>query len=110
MSAVESIAAGIPVVSTDVGGLPNIIVPGFNGLIAPAQADVLADCVNRLLSYESLYFTMAKNCLSMREALSLERWKSDVDRVLVRTGLMLSPEPRLDADNASDESALAGAR
>ena len=33
LAALEAMAAGVPVVSTDAGGLPEIMVPGYNGFM-----------------------------------------------------------------------------
>jgi len=46
---IEAMAAGIPVVSTRVGGVGEIIRDGVTGLLAPAGDDAaLADCILRL--------------------------------------------------------------
>jgi len=37
MAALESLAAGIPLVGTDIGGIPEMIVPGKNGLVVPVK-------------------------------------------------------------------------
>jgi glycosyltransferase involved in cell wall biosynthesis len=78
LAAVESIGCGIPVVASDVGGLSNVIVPYHNGLIVPAEVEALAAACTRLLDDERLYSRLASNCVSMRDALSYERWLSEV--------------------------------
>lgn len=48
---VEALASGIPVVATRVGGVPEIVVDGVNGLLlAPGRSDVLADSLADALS------------------------------------------------------------
>ena len=44
MAALESLAAGIPLVGTDIGGIPEMIQDGVTGIIAPGKApsDLLA--------------------------------------------------------------------
>jgi len=37
MAALESLAAGIPLVGTDIGGIPEMIDPGKNGLVVPVK-------------------------------------------------------------------------
>lgn len=50
VTVLEAMAAGVPVVSTSVGGLPEMIDDGRNGLLAPAKDDeALAEQVLRLI-------------------------------------------------------------
>lgn len=51
----ESCAAGVPVVATPVGGIPEIVRDRVNGLLVPVgDADALADAVNQLLQAKDL--------------------------------------------------------
>ncbi|KAA5602536.1 glycosyltransferase family 4 protein [Blastochloris sulfoviridis] len=77
-TAVESIAAGLPVVTTTVGGLPNLVVPGFNGYVCPPQPASIAEAILRYRDH-TLWQRHHRNCLSMREAFSVEAWR---DRVM----------------------------
>ena len=88
LAAIESIALGVPVVATDVGGLGNLIVPEYNGFLAKPDATDLARHVERLLTDEGTYLRMARRCLDMREALSYERWRTAVVQALQRCGLI----------------------
>ena len=54
-SLLESMAAGLPVVATRVGGNPEIVEDGVNGLlVAPADAEELAGAICRLLENRTL--------------------------------------------------------
>lgn len=51
---IEAMAAGCPVVATKVGGIPEIIVEGQNGLLAEARdEDSLAEKISRLIKNDS---------------------------------------------------------
>jgi glycosyltransferase involved in cell wall biosynthesis len=51
----ESMAAGIPVIATRVGGNPEVIEDGVSGLlVAPRDSAALADAIRRLLEDEGL--------------------------------------------------------
>lgn len=51
----ESMAAGVPVVATAVGGTPEVIADGFNGLLVPPRdAESLANAICEILRDRSL--------------------------------------------------------
>lgn len=60
----EAQACGVPVVATAVGGIPEIVRPGDNGLLVdPGDADALAAAVNRILDDQLLYQRLRTTCL-----------------------------------------------
>jgi glycosyltransferase involved in cell wall biosynthesis len=55
IAVLEAMAAGVPVVSTDVGGVPELVVDGDTGLLAPARdVPALSGCVARILEDRGL--------------------------------------------------------
>lgn len=57
----EAMAAGTPVVSTTVSGIPELVENGVTGLLAPpANPTALADCIERLLVNPSYALTLAE--------------------------------------------------
>lgn len=58
---VEAMAAGVPVVSTRVSGIPELVRDGANGiLVEPEDAGALADALARLATNEGLRRTLAE--------------------------------------------------
>jgi glycogen synthase len=52
---VEALAAGTPVISTDVGGVAEVVRDGENGLLVPSgDADALAGAIRRYFADDSL--------------------------------------------------------
>ena len=46
----EAMAMGVPVVATSVGGIPDLVTHGENGLLyAPGDVDALTGCLRQLL-------------------------------------------------------------
>lgn len=59
MALLEAMAHGIPVIATDVGGIPNVIEDGVNGfLMAVDDSESMAASLDRLLSDEGLRLSM----------------------------------------------------
>jgi glycosyltransferase involved in cell wall biosynthesis len=61
-SIIESFAAGLPVVTTDAGGIPYIVTNGETGLMVPrGDHEAMAACALRLLEEEGLASRIAEN-------------------------------------------------
>jgi sugar transferase (PEP-CTERM/EpsH1 system associated) len=70
----EAMAAGLPVVSTAVGGIPTVVEEGVTGFLAPAgDAAALAGAFERLASDRAL----AENCGRVGRTLALERYSAE---------------------------------
>lgn len=58
----EAMAAGVPVIGTEVGGIPEIIQDGFNGLLVPVKSPAsITEAINQLLADENLRKRLADN-------------------------------------------------
>ena len=66
LTLLEAMAAGLPIVSTDVGGVSDIVKDNFNGLLVPPQnVEMLAKSMLRLTQDEKLRKFFALNSLKM---------------------------------------------
>jgi glycosyltransferase involved in cell wall biosynthesis len=55
----ESMAMGVPVVGTSIGGTPELIVDGVTGiLVPPSDPEAMASALSQLLDDENLRRTM----------------------------------------------------
>ncbi len=58
----EAMACGIPVVATRVGGIPEFVQDGFNGLLVPpGDPQSIRQAVNSLVSHNSAYEKLSEN-------------------------------------------------
>lgn len=61
MSVIEAMAAGLPVISTTVGGIPEMIADGTDGfLIAPGDVNALAEKISFLIENENVRLEVGK--------------------------------------------------
>ena len=74
LACVEAICSGVPVVATPVGGLGNLIIPGFNGFLVNPNPHTIAHSIQQF-SDLNLLTQMRSNCLTMRDALSMKEWR-----------------------------------
>lgn len=74
LSLVEAMAMGLPLVGSRLGGIPEVIENGLNGiLVAPKDSDQLANALIKLLDNEILAKKMGKTGVRLyREKFSLE--------------------------------------
>jgi glycosyltransferase involved in cell wall biosynthesis len=83
MAALEAMAAGLPVVATRVGGLPELVEHGATGLlVAPADPSALALAIERLLQDPDLASAMgAAGRKRAAECFSVERMVSATSEI-----------------------------
>ena len=80
VAAVEAASCGLPVVSTRVGGVPEVVIDGTTGhLVAPADPAALALVLERLLSDAELRRKMG--AAGRRFVLANYPWQECVDRM-----------------------------
>ncbi len=89
LSLAEAMAAGCAVVSTNVGGLSNMIIDQFNGLIGMPDADTLTSqleyCLQNPTAAKRLAFQAHATATS---SLSLARWQQDWRQYLLKLGVL----------------------
>jgi glycosyltransferase involved in cell wall biosynthesis len=81
LTLVEALMHAKPIVGTKLGGIPEIVEPGVNGLLVPEnRPDELAEALRRLLLDENLAQTLGRNAL--KTALRKFSWNAATDRLL----------------------------
>jgi glycosyltransferase involved in cell wall biosynthesis len=100
VSVIEACAMGLPVVATNVGGLPHLITNGVNGLLVPDDdAEAMAGAVNRVLNDPDLARRLSENgrLLAERSAWTSVRklWDELFTDVLMRRQQRKGVMPKL---------------
>ncbi len=89
VSLMEAMAHGVPVVSTETGGIPELLGEGAGLLVPPGDADALADALQRLAQDASLRSRVgAAGRRRIEQEYSVERTTADLLALITR-----SPEP-----------------
>ena len=92
LSCIEAMATRNAVIATNVGGLPNLIIDGFNGLLIRPDTWDLVRAVERLLEDRELATTLAQNALDVSRAFGKARWAQQWE-ALIRSVMQL-PDQR----------------
>ena len=78
LSLLESMGCGCAVVCTNVGGMTNIVLDGFNGLICDTNSDSLASKLEILLNDKDKIQFLSKNAIeTVKESFSKQKWESE---------------------------------
>jgi glycosyltransferase involved in cell wall biosynthesis len=79
---IEAMASGLPVIATDIAGIPEQIIDGENGYLIPTgDAAMLADRIEMLLSNAELRERMGAHCLERVNRFSASTMIKDLDKV-----------------------------
>jgi glycosyltransferase involved in cell wall biosynthesis len=80
VAALEAAAYGLPVIATNVGGIPEIVNDGVNGiLIEPGNVNELSDAMIKLANDENMRFSMGEAGMKhFKESFS---WAQSIDKM-----------------------------
>ena len=84
LSLLEAMAAGCAVVATNVGGMTNIIINEYNGLMVSPDTDELEAAVARLIEDRDLRERLAAKAYeTVKDSFNLKKWQDSWRRVLM---------------------------
>ncbi len=82
LACIEAMACNNAVIASTVGGLPNLIIDGYNGLLIRPGVRSLTVAVEHLLADRALLATLARNALGVSASLSRVQWETRWSEVL----------------------------
>jgi len=86
LSLLEAQATGRAVIATRIGGLPDMILDGFNGLLIEPDAAALRAALERLIRCPDLRAHLARHGIETVQRFAIDRWRASW-RDLLRTFL-----------------------
>lgn len=75
LTCLESMASGCAVISTNVGGLPDLIQDGYNGLLVSADAISIANAIDELICNKELREKLQLNAIESSKYFSRIIWQ-----------------------------------
>jgi len=88
LSCLEAMASGCAVIATNVGGLGNIILPDFNGLLIKPTIKDIREAIIHLIHNLTYAEELANNGFeTVTHAFSLTNWKKRIYESLIKSGI-----------------------
>lgn len=92
LSLIEAMACGSAVVCTNVGGLPDLVIDGYNGLMVNPDAKELYAALRRLITDAELRKELSRNALDVARQFSKTLWDKRWTELLRQK--LAAPPPR----------------
>lgn len=75
LSCLEAMATGNAVISTRIGGLTDLIINNFNGLLIEPNSKALLNAIKKLLDNRELLSMIKRNAIEVSKVFSMNQWK-----------------------------------
>lgn len=82
LSCIEGMATNNAIIATNVGGLPNLVIDGYNGLLISPTSQELQHAVEYLLHNRYLISKLASNGLEVAKAFEKKKWEERWTKVI----------------------------
>lgn len=82
LSCIEAMASGNAIIATNIGGLPNLIINNFNGILINPDKDELFNAISKLIQDAELREKLKKNAIMVSKEFSKTNWDISWQNVL----------------------------
>jgi len=87
LSLLEAMSTGLPIITTPAGGLPNLVIPEYNGIVVDLNHGELAPALARLLKHPKLAAKMGRRSRQMAVdsfdiSIWYKRWREVINKVV----------------------------
>lgn len=83
LSCIEAMACGNAVIATNIGGLPNLIINDYNGMLINPDKEELLQAIEKLIADPVYCNKIRANALSVSKEFSKEKWEERWEKLLV---------------------------
>lgn len=82
LSCIEAMACGNAVIATDIGGLPDLVINGYNGLLISPDSESLYAAICKLVDDPLLCKKIGENAVQVAQCFSKSTWEASWNRIL----------------------------
>ncbi|MER2119824.1 MAG: glycosyltransferase [Solibacillus sp.] len=82
LSCLEAMATGNAVISTRIGGLTDLIINNFNGLLIEPNSKDLLSAIKKLLENPELMSSIRRNAVEVSKVFSMNQWKEKWTQII----------------------------
>jgi glycosyltransferase involved in cell wall biosynthesis len=82
LSCLEAQACGNIVIATNIGGLPNLVIDGYNGLLINPNEEELLNAIDRVISNPAFAKQISKNAVSVAKAFDKKIWQARWEKII----------------------------
>jgi len=106
LTILEANACGKPAIGSNVGGIPDVIQAGFNGLLVPPNdAESLSQAITRLMDDEHLRMEMGKNARAFAEEHDWSKVAAATERIYQEAFELSACEPKRSVNHDPEKDA-----
>lgn len=85
LSCIEAMACGNAIVATNIGGLTNLIIDRYNGLLIDPAKDALIFALEKLIESSALRENLGINACNVAKTFSKENWEQQWKKVILES-------------------------